>query len=416
MQHGVGNAGQPSQAAVIVEITEQRYRTQPAQILSGLRPANQGIDAETPCKPGNRTLSNIAASDDKNSFHSRIITRPMPYQISLQPGGQSFSADADQTILDAALEAGLLLPYSCRDGACGACKGRVISGDIEVDAYSVGALTESERTSGHTLFCRTRPRSNLVLEARNVSRAGDIQIKKLPCRVQKLQRVADDVIVLELKLPASEAFRFHAGQYVDILLPDGQRRSFSIANAPHDNAHVELHVRRIEGGRFTGQVFTTMKERDILRFEGPLGSFWLREDSDRPIVMVAGGTGFAPIKGMIEHAIHTGISRPITLYWSARRPDGLYMEERVRSWAASLPDFSFIPVISDALPEDGWQGRKGLVHEAVLSDFDDLSAHEVYACGAPPMIEAARNSFTLTRGLAQDAFFADAFTFATQNS
>lgn len=416
MQHGVRNAGQPRQAAAIIEITQQGHRTQSAQVLSGLCAANQGVHAETPCQPGNRALSNIAASDDKNSFHSRIITRPMPYQISLQPGGQTFSADADQTILDAALEAGLLLPYSCRDGACGACKGRVISGDIEIDAYSAGALTDGERASGHTLFCRSRPLSNLVLEARNVSRAGDIQIKKLPCRVQKMQRVADDVIVLELKLPASETFRFHAGQYVDILLPDGQRRSFSIANAPHDNAHVELHVRRIEGGRFTGQVFTTMKERDILRFEGPLGSFWLREDSDRPIVMVAGGTGFAPIKGMIEHAIHIGITRPITLYWGARRPNGLYMEEQVRNWASSLPGFSYVPVVSDALPEDDWHGRDGLVHEAVLRDFDDLSGHEVYACGAPPMIEAARTSFTQTRGLAQDAFFADAFTFATQNS
>jgi CDP-4-dehydro-6-deoxyglucose reductase len=415
MQHGVGNAGQPGQTAAIVEISQQWHRPQPAHALGSFRAPDKGEHAKPPYQPGHRAQGNIATSDDKNSFHSHIISRPMPYQISLQPGGQTFSADADQTILEAALEAGLLLPYSCRDGACGACKGRVVSGEFALDVYSASALSDTERDAGMSLFCRTRARSNMVLEARNVSRAGDIPVKKLPCRVQKLTRVAADVIVLELKLPASEPFRFNAGQYVDILLPDGARRSFSIANAPHDNTHIELHVRLIEGGRFTGQVFSTMKERDILRFEGPLGSFWLREGA-RPIVMVAGGTGFAPIKGMIEHAIHTGITRPITLYWGARRPEGLYMDELVRSWAADLPGFCYAPVISDGLPDDGWTGRRGLVHEAVLADFPDLSAHEVYACGAPPMIDAARSSFVETCGLAEDAFFADAFTFATQNA
>lgn len=415
MQHCVGNAGQPDEAAAIIEIGQQWHRTQPAHAFGSLCPADKGEHAEPPHQPGNRTQGNIAASDDKNSFHSHIISRPMPYQILLQPGGQTFSADADQTILEAALEAGLLLPYSCRDGACGACKGRVISGEFDVDGYSASALSDAEREAGMTLFCRTRAHSSMVLEARNVSRAGDIPVKKLPCRVQKLTRVADDVIVLELKLPASEPFRFNAGQYVDILLPDGARRSFSIANAPHDNGHIELHVRLIAGGRFTGQVFSTMKERDILRFEGPLGSFWLR-DNTRPIVMVAGGTGFAPIKGMIEHAIHAGITRPITLYWGARQPEGLYMDTLARSWSENLPGFSYVPVISDGLPDDGWDGRRGLVHEAVLADFADLSAHEVYACGAPPMIDAARSSFVEARGLAEDAFFADAFTFAMQNA
>ncbi|PKO57096.1 MAG: CDP-6-deoxy-delta-3,4-glucoseen reductase [Betaproteobacteria bacterium HGW-Betaproteobacteria-19] len=340
----------------------------------------------------------------------------MPYQISLQPGGQTFSADPDQTVLEAALAAGILLPYSCRDGACGACKGRVLSGEIELGSYSEGALSATDLDAGLTLFCRARANSDLVLEARNVSRAGDIPVKKLPCRVQKLERLADDVMLLELKLPASEAFQFRAGQYVDILLADGQRRSFSIANAPHDTAHIELHVRLITDGRFTGHVFNAMKERDILRFEGPLGSFWLREDSMRPIVMVAGGTGFAPIKGMMEHAIHAGLRRPITLYWGARSPDGLYMDTLARSWEGLLPGFRYIPVISDGTPDDSWNGRRGLVHEAVMSDFDNLSGHEVYACGAPAMIDAARGGLVGERGLPEHAFFADAFTFATANS
>ena len=241
-----------------------------------------------------------------------------------------------------------------------------------------------------------------------MTRAGDIQVKKLPCRVQKLERLAEDVMRIELKLPASENFAFRAGQYIDILLADGQRRSFSIANAPHDSGHLELHVRRIDGGRFTGHIFETMMQKEILRFEGPLGSFFLREDSTRPIVMVAGGTGFAPIKGIVEHAIRLGLQRPVTLYWGARRRDGLYLDELARSWEATLPGLRYVPVLSD----EAWDGRGGLVHQAVLEDFADLSGHDVYACGAPALIDAARTSFCAGRGLPEDAFFADAFTFA----
>ena len=332
----------------------------------------------------------------------------MSHRISLQPGNHSFQADDDQTVLEAALAAGLLLPHGCRDGACGACKGRVLEGEVEHAEHASGALSEAERAEGLALFCCARPRGDLVVQARSVTRAGDIQVKKLPCRVQKLERLAEDVMRIELKLPASENFAFRAGQYIDILLADGQRRSFSIANAPHDAGHLELHVRRIDGGRFTGHVFETMIEKEILRFEGPLGSFFLREDSTRPIVMVAGGTGFAPIKGIVEHAIRLGLQRPITLYWGARRRDGLYLDALARSWEAALPGLRYVPVLSD----EAWEGRGGLVHQAVLEDFADLSAHEVYACGAPALIDAARASFCGGSGLPEDAFFADAFTFA----
>lgn len=332
----------------------------------------------------------------------------MSHRISLQPGNHSFQADDDQTVLEAALAAGLLLPHGCRDGACGACKGRVLEGEVEHAEHASGALSEAERAEGLALFCCARPRGDLVVQARSVTRAGDIQVKKLPCRVQKLERLAEDVMRIELKLPASENFAFRAGQYIDILLADGQRRSFSIANAPHDAGHLELHVRRIDGGRFTGHVFETMIEKEILRFEGPLGSFFLREDSTRPIVMVAGGTGFAPIKGIVEHAIRIGLQRPITLYWGARRRDGLYLDALARSWEAALPGLRYVPVLSD----EAWEGRGGLVHQAVLEDFANLSAHEVYACGAPALIDAARADFCGGRGLPEDAFFADAFTFA----
>ncbi len=332
----------------------------------------------------------------------------MTHRISLRPGDHHFEAADDQTVLEAALAAGLLLPHSCRDGACGACKGKVLEGVVDQGRHADGALSEAERAEGYALFCCAKPLSDLTVQARTVTRAGDIPVRKLPARVQALRRLADDVMLIDLKLPASENFQFRAGQYIDILLADGQRRSFSIANAPHDGGHLELHVRRIDGGRFTAHVFEAMKEKEILRFEGPHGSFWLREDSARPIVMVAGGTGFAPIKGIIEHAIQIGLARPITLYWGARTRGGLYLDALARSWGAALPGFRYLPVLSD----EAWDGRQGLVHQAVVDDFTDLSGYEAYVCGAPAMVDAARESFSTQRGLPADAFFADAFTFA----
>ena len=339
----------------------------------------------------------------------------MTHRISLRPGDHHFEVADDQTVLEAALAAGLLLPHSCRDGACGACKGKVLEGVVDQGPHSAGALSDAERAEGYALFCCAKPLSDLVVQARNVTRAGDIPVKKLPARVQKLQRLADDVMLIDLKLPASENFQFRAGQYIDILLADGQRRSFSIANAPHDGGHLELHVRHIDGGRFTAHVFEAMKDKEILRFEGPHGDFWLREDSARPIVMVAGGTGFAPIKGLLEHMQHQGITRPVSLYWGGRRPEDLYMHSWLLALQASMPHLRYVPVVSDALPEDQWTGRTGYVHQAVLDDFADLSGHEVYACGAPVVVDAARTSYIGLRALPEEAFFADAFTSAADH-
>ncbi|HRP97186.1 MAG TPA: CDP-6-deoxy-delta-3,4-glucoseen reductase [Rhodocyclaceae bacterium] len=338
----------------------------------------------------------------------------MQFQISTEPGGQHFSASADQTILEAALAAGVLLPYGCRDGACGACKGQVLSGEIEQGPVADTALSAAERASGQALLCKAHPRTDLVIRVRNVGHVGDIPSKKLPCRVESLERVASDVMVVRLKLPASEPFRFRAGQYVDFLLADGRRRSFSIANPPERSDHLELHVRKIDGGRFTTQVFEAMKPRDILRFEGPLGTFFLREHVDRPIILLAGGTGFAPIKSIVEHVIASGTPRTMTLYWGARRREGLYMDALARSWETSLPDFRYVPVLSEADVDEDWNGRRGLVHKAVMADHPDLSAHEVYACGAPAMISAAHSDLVVDCGLPDEFFFADAFTFAAE--
>ena len=337
----------------------------------------------------------------------------MQFRIQTEPGRQSFSAEESQTILEAALAAGLLLPYGCRDGACGACKARVIEGEVEHGKASDNALPAQERAAGKALLCQAHPRSDLIIEVRTLGKTGDIQPKKLPCRVESLEKVASDVMIIKVKMPASENFRFRAGQYVDFLLSDGRRRSFSIANAPEDNAQLEFHVRRVDGGSFTSHVFDTMKPREILRMEGPLGTFFIREDSARPAVLVAGGTGFAPIKSIVEHAIANRSVRPLLLYWGARTREGLYMDALARDWESVLPNFRYIPVLSDALADDAWDGRTGLVHEAVMQDLPDLSGHEVYACGAPAMIDAARSDFMTNCRLAEEAFFADAFTFAS---
>ena len=334
-----------------------------------------------------------------------------PFRVTLQPSGHSFSTDGNEPVLQAALDAGLTLPYGCRNGACGACKGKVLDGLVDHGPVQDQALSTADRAGGLALFCCAKPLSDLVLECREVGTAKDIPVKIMPCRVQKIERAADDVIILSLKLPANERLQFLAGQYIEFLLKDGKRRAFSIANAPHDDGFLQLHVRMIAGGEFTGHVFGAMKEKDILRFQGPYGSFFLREESAKPVILLAGSTGFAPIKAIVEHAIHNHIARPMEIYWGARTRGGLYLPELLSGWAAANSHIRYVPVLSEATPEDAWQGRCGLVHRAVLEDHGDLSGFQVYACGAPAMIDAARTDF-LALGLPAEEFFADAFTFA----
>lgn len=336
----------------------------------------------------------------------------MPYQVTLQPSGHQFTVGDDETVLDAALREGFALPYGCRNGACGACKGTVLSGTLDYGTHSPTALKEEEKAQGRALFCRARPLSDLVIEAKEIGAAKDIVVKTLPCRVEKLEKRADDVMVVKIKLPSNERLQFLAGQYVDFQLKGGKTRSYSLANPPHDDALLELHIRHVPGGLFTDQVFTTLKERDILRLKGPLGSFFIREDSDKPMIFIAGGTGFAPIKGMLEHAFAAHMDREMVLYWGVRALKDLYMAELPQQWLAERPNFSFVPVLSDPAPEDHWQGRTGFVHEAVLADFADLSGYQVYACGAPVMVDNAREAFVRTRGLPESEFFADSFVYA----
>jgi CDP-4-dehydro-6-deoxyglucose reductase len=318
-------------------------------------------------------------------------------------------------VLEAAMRQGIGLPYGCRNGACGACKGVLRQGELEYGDYQERALHDSEKAAGKALTCCTRPLTDIVFEVRELTGAKDLAIRTLPCRVEKVEKPAEDVAILNLKLPAGERLQFLAGQYIDMLVKDKEtgatkRRSFSLANPPHDDQFLQLHVRKTPGGTFSRYVFEELKERAILRFEGPLGTFYLREDSDKPFIFVAGGTGFAPIKAQIEHLFHHGDDRPMVLYWGARAPKDLYLHDLPKQWARDHPNFTYIPVLSDAVAEDNWQGRTGLVHQAVLDDFADLSGYEVYACGAPAMTDIAKQTFVEQRGLPEDEFYCDAFT------
>ncbi len=334
------------------------------------------------------------------------------YQITLTPSGHTFQVAADETVLEGALRQGIGLPYGCRNGACGSCKGIIVSGEFDYGVYQERTLSADEKSQGKALFCVGKPCSDMTLNVKEIGGASDIQIRTLPCRVEKKEFVAPDVAVLSLKLPAQERLQFMAGQYLDILLKDGKRRSFSMANAPHHDQFVELHIRLIPDGQFSGYVFNEMRDRAILRFEGPLGTFFLREDSDKPIIFMAGGTGFAPIKAVIEHALYTHIDREMVLYWGCRSLQDIYMRELPAQWQLEHPNFTFIPVLSDPKAEDNWQGRCGFVHQAIMDDFDSLAGYQIYACGAPIMIELGQKAF-VAKGLPEDEFFADSFTYAT---
>jgi CDP-4-dehydro-6-deoxyglucose reductase len=334
----------------------------------------------------------------------------MTFQVTVQPSGRQFTCDAGESILTAAIRAGVGLPYGCKNGACGSCKGKLVEGTVTHGPHQERALSVAEEEKGGALFCCAKPHSDVVIEAREVLGVGEFPIKKMPSRVAKLDKVADDVMVVSLQLPANERLQYRAGQYIEFLLKDGKRRSYSMANAPHLDEHVTLHIRHMPGGVFTEHVFKTMKERDILRFEGPLGTFFLREDSDKPMVLLASGTGFAPIKALVEQAIDKKTDRPMVLYWGGRRPKDLYMHALCEEWARTLPNFKYVPVISDPLPEDGWSGRTGFVHRAVMDDLPDLSGYQVYACGAPIVVDSAQRDFVAQCKLPEEEFYADSFT------
>ena len=337
----------------------------------------------------------------------------MSFSVTVQPSGQTFTAQRDEPILLAAIRQGIGLPYGCKDGACGSCKCRLLEGRVIHGVHQQKALSDDEEAHGFILTCQAAPQTDVVLEARTVPGAGDYPVRKLPSRVLSIDKVAADVAILKLQLPATDPLLYRAGQFVEFILRDGARRSYSMANAPHlqgDKPALELHVRHLPGGKFTDHVFSAMKEKDILRVEGPFGSFFLREESSKPIVLLASGTGFAPIKAILEHVIWKGSQRRIELYWGARRRADLYMHEWAEAAAKQLPNMHYTPVLSEPAEGDAWHGRTGFVHQAVMHDHPNLIEWQVYACGAPIMVESAERDFVARCGLPDDEFYADAFT------
>jgi len=337
----------------------------------------------------------------------------MSFNVTVQPSGRAFVANADEALLAAAIRQGIGLPYGCKDGACGSCKCKMVEGSVTHGPHQLKALSPEEEANGFILTCCGVAHSDIVIESRQVTDESAYPIKKMPARVASLARASHDVMLVRLQLPAGEPFKYHAGQYVEFLLAGNLRRAYSMGNAPHTQVEtpgIELHVRHMPGGVFTEQVFGSMKEKAILRIEGPYGSFFLREDSSKPMVLVASGTGFAPIKALIEHMQFKGITRPAVLYWGGRRPADLYMHDWVLAKVAEMPNLTYVPVISDALPEDHWSGRSGFVHKAVLQDLPDLSAYQVYACGAPIVVDSARADYSALAGLPPEEFYADSFT------
>lgn len=334
----------------------------------------------------------------------------MSYTVTIKKSGKQFEAQADETLLEAALRQGVGLPYGCKNGACSSCKAAIVEGSVEQGPHAASALSNDERTRGYALLCCASARSDLEIDVREVAGVGDLPVKKMPCRVSELVRASEDAMIVRVQLPASERLQYMAGQYLEFILRDGRRRAYSIANAPHREGPLELHIRHLPGGAFTDHVFGAMKPRDILRMEAPLGTFFLREDSDKPVVLLASGTGFAPIKAIVEHMLHKEMKRPVRLYWGGRRRKDLYMAELCERWAAEHAHIEFVPVLSEPDADDAWQGRTGFVHHAVIADLPDLCGYEVYACGAPVMVESALRDFTAHHGLPAECFFADAFT------
>ena len=333
------------------------------------------------------------------------------YQIEIRPSGTRFEARSGETVLAAAARQGITLPYSCRNGTCASCHGRVLEGRVAYPYQPPQALSAEELNTGDALFCQAVPCSDLVIEAREIEAVRDFPVRILPARVEERSFLSPQVARLLLRLPRGQRLQFMAGQYADVLLSGGRRRAFSIASPPQHEDRIELHVRHVAGGDFTEWVFGDMPERAILRLEAPLGTFFVRDDSDRPILMMGGGTGFAPLKAMVEQLLAAGDRRPLHLFWGARNRRELYQSELPKAWARDHDHIRYTPVLSEPEPGDEWDGARGLVHEVLLDKYPELSPFDVYMSGPPAMIDAARHAF-LGHGLPEDRLYYDSFDFA----
>ncbi|SMN10683.1 CDP-6-deoxy-delta-3,4-glucoseen reductase-like [uncultured Candidatus Thioglobus sp.] len=330
------------------------------------------------------------------------------FTIENQATGRKFRTEGDGPLLDDALLYGLNFPYGCQKGFCGKCKATIIEGEVGYEGDITDGISAEEVADGMALLCQCHAKSDVVLVVDELDSVADIEVKTLPCKVESIEHLNHDVAKVMLKIPDSASLQYLAGQYLDLIHPDFEPRAFSIANAPTNSAMIELHIRLIENGKFTHFIFNKLEEKSLLKIEGPKGDFFFREDSKKPVILIAGGTGFGPIKSIVEHAIFTKLNRKIYIYWGVRDEVDMYMD-LPQQWAQENENISFVLVLSE--PHGDWQGKTGFVHDSVLKDFDDLTGYEVYACGPPAMVKSAATTF-VGHGMIKDNFFSDAFVFA----
>lgn len=333
------------------------------------------------------------------------------FQVKNINSGAIFTVNEGESVLTAALRQGVMLPYSCKNGTCGSCKGRLESGEVHYPFHPPLALSREEIGEGGALLCQAEPIEDLVIHIREIEAVRDIQVRKMPARVIEKTLLTEDVMRIRIKLPDAQRLQFLAGQYLDILLPDGKRRAFSIASAPHCEDEIELHIRHVEGGGFTGWVFDELKERDILRIEAPLGTFFVRNDkTERPMILMGGGTGFAPLKSMIEDLLAHHDNRPLHLFWGVRNGAELYMHEQAQQWAEQNEHIRYTSALSEPGSDAPAGSFTGFVHESVLKQYPDLSAFDIYMSGPPAMIDTGRAAF-LENGAEKRRIYFDSFEF-----
>jgi len=334
----------------------------------------------------------------------------MPNKVTIHPSGHQFEVDDGEAILDAAMRQNIDLPYGCRGGACGSCVGYIVNGEVYYDDEPI-ALDDEMMANKQALFCIAKTRADLEISIDEITTADSFEIRQFGCHVSSKNHLCHDVIALKITLDNNERLQYHAGQYIEFILEDGKRRAFSIANAPHNDDLIELHIRHVDGGLFTDFLFASMPENSSLQMQAPLGQFYLREDRKRPIVMMGGGTGFGPLKAMIEHIEYISFDQPVHLFMGVRALRDLYMDEMAKQWIEKNKNLSFIPVLSDPMTEDNWQGESGFVHQVVANHFKDLSGFDIYMSGPPPMINAAVDLFT-QQGASKENMFSDAFEYS----
>lgn len=335
----------------------------------------------------------------------------MSYTVTIHPSEHQFEVEEGEAILDAAMRQNIDLPYGCRGGVCGSCAGYIVKGEVYYDDEPI-ALDDDMKANQQALFCIAKTKSDLEISIEEIEELSQIQVKTLGCHVSSKDKLCHDVISLQLTLDNNERLQYLAGQYIEFILDDGKRRAFSIANAPHKDNYLELHIRHVDGGIFTDFLFESMPENSSLQMQGPLGSFYLREGRNRPIIMMGGGTGFGPLKAMVEHIEHVNFDQKIYLFMGVRALRDLYMNKMVQQWISANPNLSFTPVLSEPMDEDHWQGETGFVHQAVAKQFTDLSGFDIYMSGPPPMVNAAVDLF-IQRGAKKENMFSDAFEYST---